>query len=218
MTKETDPVTEVFPGFEAGEVISFETMAQLVELEDWLPSVLDPTLDESISPSHAKAWAGRIALTDILRPSDFHGGIIDITLTVKSEAYADLKKAATRHVNFALGSPARIPRTKIEPSAYLGFDFLGHLKSSGGGKICPVTSELWYVRLPDNRVVDNYATDDRYRDFVHTTDSMTDPDSMMRVRRIITRPSYDRSAIENTKKVSAERSHIMPDVKLKAHR
>lgn len=147
----TEPL-ELMPG----DSIHFDDITQLPAFEDYIASMVDPDMTDSMQ----QAWNGRVALRDIVRPPKFNGSIRDIQLVVMEDPYdrlLDLKERGWKLNKSRLGNPTS--QSDVVDS-FQGFTFIADALSSGRGTIGQIQAEIWYNCVPLQKRPARYTAED----------------------------------------------------------
>ena len=146
MTQHVEVISDVAPG----AVIEFADITELPLFEDQLAAEIDPEM----TMREADAWAGRVAIRDLLRPTrptNFNGRFGDIVLTPMQEPYEQLITGPQRGIAFGykggLGGSSAILSSEHAPlqiPRYRGFTFLANAISTGRGVVGQIQAELFY--------------------------------------------------------------------------
>lgn len=135
-----------------GDVVLFENLSQLSGFEDMVAEYIDPDMDYSAR----EAWAGRMAVKEMLRPPKFYGSVININLVAIPEPFDELVRAAREGGRFRGEKGVPIPKSISQNpdvmQSYLGFRFLADAKTSGKGVIGQIQAGLWYGKVPPDEV------------------------------------------------------------------
>lgn len=187
---------------EPGNIIEFDNITDIEPFEDMLANEIVPFM----LGRQLDAWAGRIAIKNLIRPPKFNGRIGDISLEVMDEPFERLHDVRDRGLQYMRGAGkySKLEENKFRDeliAKYRGYKFRAVASSTGRGKIGEINSEIWYFPVSLKQAEITHTP--RHDDSLHSGSA---------VARVLTKPKLEK---DNFNKVHADSKRIGFDVERK---